>query len=133
MKRVESADISGFVDEFVLNEIFHKMMITSIVNRYHCEPHEAVALIKRSPPILSGLPHLWEAADLLQKVNVSHIPGPFFPEAYRISREGNLLSTDAVHVAAMRKEQISLIATNDTDFSRISAIQVYRPASADLP
>jgi uncharacterized protein len=133
MKRVESSDIYGFVDEFVLNEVFHKMMITSIVNRYHCEPHEAVSLIKRSPSILADLSLLWQATELLHKVNVTGIPGPFFPDAYKISREWNLLSTDAVHVAAMRKEQISFIATNDTDFSRVSLLQVCRPASQIQP
>jgi predicted nucleic acid-binding protein len=133
MKRVESSDISGFVDEFVLNEVFHKLMITSIVNRYHCEPHEAVSLIKRSPSILADLSLLWKATDLLQKVNVTGIAGPFFPDTYRTSREWNLLSTDAVHVAAMRKEQLSFIATNDTDFLRVSALQVCHPVSQSLP
>jgi predicted nucleic acid-binding protein len=133
LKRIESGDISGFVDEFVLNEVYHKLMITGIVNRYHCEPHEVISLIKRSPSILAELSPVWEASDLLQKLNLTCIPGPFFPDAFQISREWNLLSTDAVHVAAMRKEQISFIATNDTDFTRVSSFQVYRPASQDLP
>jgi len=132
LKRIESADISGFVDEFVLNEVFHKLMITGIVNRYHCEPHEAIVLIKRSPTILADLTPVWEASSLLQNVNVTSISGPFFPDAYRISHEWNILSTDAVHVAAMRKEQISFIATNDTDFKRIPTLQVCHPAHRDL-
>lgn len=120
------------MDEFVLNEVYHKLMITAIVNRYHCEPHEAISLIKRSPSILAELSPVWEASELLQKLNITCIPGPFFPDAYQISREGNLLSTDAVHVAAMRKEQISFIATNDTDFTRVPSFRVYRPASPDM-
>ena len=133
LKRIESSDISGFVDEFVMNEVFHKLMITSVVNRYHCAPHEAVPLVRRLPTILADLSTLWEASDLLQKVDVTSIPGPFFPDAYRISQKYHLLSTDAVHVVAMRKEQISFIATNDTDFVRVPALQLCRPVPQDLP
>jgi predicted nucleic acid-binding protein len=133
MKKIEDGDIFGFVDEFVLNEVLHKLMITAIVNRFHCAPHEAIAIVKHSPSILADLPHLWEASDLLQRIDVTCIPGPLFPKSLAISREWNLFATDAVHVAAMKKEQISCIATNDADFSRISFLQLFRPVPTDAP
>jgi predicted nucleic acid-binding protein len=39
----------------------------------------------------------------------------------------NLLATDAVHVAAMRKENIIHLASNDTDFSRVDFLHLWRP------
>ena len=78
LKRIESGDISGFVDEFVLNEVYHKLMITGIVNRYHCEPHEAISLIKRSPSIRAELSPVCEASELLQKLKYHQYTRPIF-------------------------------------------------------
>lgn len=115
------------MDEFVLDEVFHKLMITAVVNHFHCTPYQAIDRVKQSPDILAGLTTLWEAADLLQRMDLVAIQGPFFPDAFGICRTWNLLAADAVHVAAMKKEKISCIATNDSDFSRVSCLKIYRP------
>lgn len=127
IKRIEDNDITGFVDEFVLNEVFHKLMITSVVEGYHCPPAQAVAVIKKSPEILNEFPSLWEACDMLKNIGVEIIPGPFFSDSMEIARQYNLFATDAVHVAAMRKEKLMDIATNDADFSRVPSLQIWKP------
>lgn len=47
IKRIEENDILGFADEFVLNEVFHKLMVTSVVEQCRCSPIQAVAVIKK--------------------------------------------------------------------------------------
>ena len=100
-------DIIGYTDEFVLNEVFHKMMITAIINQEHCSPQEAVLIAKNSPEIVKDLTHLWEATELLKILDLRIITGPFYPESYHISHDFGLLATDSVHVAVMRKEKIT--------------------------
>ncbi|MEN6395723.1 MAG: hypothetical protein ABFC78_04490 [Methanoregula sp.] len=102
-------------------------MITSVVEEYHCPPALAVAVIKKSPEILNEFPSLWEACDMLKNIGVEIIPGPFFSDSMEIAHQYNLFATDAVHVAAMRKEKLMDIATNDADFSRVPSLQIWKP------
>jgi len=99
------------------------------VNRFHCSPQKAIALVKNTPEILKDFPALWEAGEMLQAMNVKVISGPFFPESFALMQEHHLLITDAVHVAAMNKEKGIHIASNDKDFSRVSSLSVWRPQS----
>ena len=127
MKRIEQSDINGYCNDFVFNEVIHKLMVTAIVNRYHYSPHEVVSIIKKEPKILNEIPELWQAGELLNAIDLKFISGPFFPEALKISKKYNLLITDAVHVAAMKKEGITHIATNDADFVRIPSLEIIKP------
>jgi hypothetical protein len=91
-------EITGFVDEFVLNEVFHKLMVPSIVNRYRISP-QAVTSMKNNPGILKELPELWQACELLKTIGVKIVPGPFFPDFLVVAQEYPLLATDAIHEA----------------------------------
>ena len=44
-------------------------------------------------------------------------------------QEHYLLSTDAIHVAAMNKEKVTHIASNDKDFFRVPWLSVWKPQS----
>lgn len=81
IKRIEENDIAGFIDEFVLNEVFHKLMVTAIMNCHRCSPAEAIAFVKKTPEILRELPQLWEACEILETVNVKNISGTLFSES----------------------------------------------------
>jgi predicted nucleic acid-binding protein len=129
IKRTEEGDIQGIVDDFVYNEVMHKLMVTAIVNRFHCSPQKAIAHIKNTPEILKEFPTLWEAGEMLWAMNVNVIIGPFFPDSFALMQEHHLLITDAVHVAAMNKEKVTHIASNDKDFSRVPWLSVWKPQS----
>ena len=127
IQRTEEMDIQGIVDEFVYNEVMHKLMVTAIVNRFHCSPQKAITLIKNTPEILKVFPALWEVGEMLQAMNVKVILGPFFPESFTLMQEHHLLITDAVHIAAMNKAKVTHIASNDNDFSRVPWLSVWKP------
>jgi len=88
-------DIQGMVDEFVYNEVMHKLMVTAIVNKLHCSPTKAIAIVKNTPELLKGFPALQEAGEMLRTMNVKVISGPFFPESVALMQEHHLLITDA--------------------------------------
>jgi len=69
-------DIQGIVDEFVYNEVIHKLTVTAVMNRFHCSPQQVITLIKDTPEILKDFPALWEAGDMLRAMNkekITHI------------------------------------------------------------
>ena len=129
MKRTEETDLQGIVDEFVYNEVMHKLMVTAMVNQFHCSPQNAITLVKNTPGILKNFPALREAGEILRAMNVKVISGPFFPESFALMQEHHLLITDAVHIAAMNKEKVTHIASNDKDFSRVPWVSVWKPKS----
>ena len=120
-------DIQGIVDEFVYNEVIHKLMVTALVNRFHCSPQQAITLVKNKPEILKDFPALWESGEMLRAMNLKVISGPFFPESFALMLEHHLLITDAVHITAMNKEKVTHIASNDKDFSRVPSLSVWKP------
>ena len=66
---------------------------------------------------------------MLQAMNLKVISGPFFPQSFALMQEHHLLITDAVNIAAMNKEKVIHIASNDKDFSRVPGLSVWRPQS----
>jgi len=50
-----------------------------------------------------------------------------FDLALKISKKYGLLSNDALHLAIMKQEGVSTIASNDRDFSSVEWIQIWRP------
>jgi predicted nucleic acid-binding protein len=127
MQRTQELDIQGFVDEFVYNEVMHKLMVTAMVNRFRCSLQNAIALVKNTPGILKDFPALWEAGEILRALDVKVISGPFFPESFGLMQEHHLFITDAVHIAAMNREKVTHIASNDKDFSRVPTLSVWKP------
>lgn len=47
--------------------------------------------------------------------------------AVDLSNKYGLLISDATHLAVIKSEGISNIATNDTDFQRLNEIDIYKP------
>ena len=110
-------------------------MITAIVNQLQCSPQHAVAAVKRNPAIIKEFPALQQAGEILRALNVKVIPGPFFSESLTFMQEHHLLITDAVHIAAMKKEEVTHIASNDKDFSRVPGLSLWKPEpdTRDVP
>ena len=103
--------------------------MTSIVNRCHCSPVQAIAVVKKTPELLNEFPPLWEACDMLKNIGMKIIHGPLFADSIVIAHQYNLLATDAAHVAAMKRENLVNLATNDADFSRVQFLHLWRPES----
>jgi predicted nucleic acid-binding protein len=49
-------------------------------------------------------------------------------EAAKISQQSGLLSNDALLIAVMQAHRLTKLASNDTDFDRITGISRYGPA-----
>ena len=69
IQRTEEMDIQGIVDEFVYSEVMHKLMVTAIVNRFHCSPQKAIALVKNKPENLKDFPAPHKEGEMLQSMN----------------------------------------------------------------
>jgi len=48
-------------------------------------------------------------------------------ESMRLSKKCSLLASDALSVAVMNRNNIGIIATNDSDFKRVKGIEMWVP------
>jgi predicted nucleic acid-binding protein len=125
--RVEKSEISGNTSEYVLNEVFHKLMIAEVVKTFTQTAKQAVSLIKKKPEVIEELETIWIEMDIIKSLNISILDGSVFPNFIEISKKYWLLATDAFHVATMKRYEITNIATNDPDFERVEWITVFKP------
>ena len=118
--RVEKGEISGYTSDFVLDEVFHKLMIAEVVKKFGITARKVVGLIKEKPEVIAELEVVWSEIEIIKCFTL-------FPEFVEISKKYRLMATDAIHVATMKKHGITNIATNDPDFERVERIRVWKP------
>ena len=128
LERVDRGEIDGHVSDFVLNEVFHKLMIAEITKKLTMSTREAISYIKENPKVISELETIWEEMKIIEESNIVILKNiTVFPEFVQISREYNLMATDAFHVTVMEKSGIKDIVTFDNDFERVDFIKVWKP------
>ena len=127
--KVDEGGVTGCVSDFVLNEVFHKLMIAEVVKKFKKTAKEAVAYIKRNSEVISNLEIIWREMDIIESSNIIILKNEssVFPDFVEISRIYNLMATDAMHVSVMKKHGITNIATNDRDFERVEWLNVWKP------
>jgi uncharacterized protein len=127
LKRVEKEELLGFASDLVLNEVFHKLMISEIAETEGVEANSAAKLIKRDPEIIGDLRRIWEEMELLSGFGVTLLNTTTYPEFVRLSREYLLSAADAAHLAAMQSNGIMSMASNDRDFKRVPWLKQWLP------
>lgn len=128
LERVDRGIIEGYVSDFVLNEVFHKLMIAEVTKKFTMSTGEAVFYMRGNPKVISELETIWEEMKFIEESNIVILKNiTVFPEFVQISREYNLMATDAFHVTVMKKSGIKNIATFDKDFERVDFIRVWKP------
>jgi len=126
--KVDARKIEGYASDFVLNEVFHKLMIAEITKKLKKNAMEAISYVKTNPEVISELETIWKEMKIIEESNIIILRNiSVFPDFVYISRKYNLMATDSFHVTVMKKYGIKDIATFDKDFERVDFIRVWRP------
>jgi len=127
---VETNRSVGVTSIFVVNEVFHKMMMSEACDRFTIGMGQAVRYLKNNHQAISSLTTCRENIERIRHINnlrVVEVPGQVFNKAINFSRRYGMLITDAIHVATMYEYNIRTVATNDRDFERIEWLSVWKP------
>lgn len=125
--RIEKGEIKGYTSDFVLNGIFHKLMIAEVVKKFGVEAKQVVRFVKKNPGVIAELETVWTEMEIIKGFNISILNGSLFPDFIEISKRYWLMATDALHVATMKRNGITNIATNDPDFEKVEWLNVWKP------
>jgi len=87
----------------------------------------ANSLFKQRPEIICELSDVWDEMDIINDINITILNGQTFPEFVDLSKKYRLLAMDSAHLAIMRRNGLTNLATNDADFSRVAELKIWKP------
>lgn len=130
LKDVSRGKYTGVVSVIVCSEVFHRVMVAEVIEKYKLDPGRAVRYLKEKPGVVKELNVARSAIENIQRIEnlmIAGVGGDIIGISLEYSRRYGLLSNDSIHLATMQKEGISTLASNDRDFERIEWISVWRP------
>jgi predicted nucleic acid-binding protein len=105
-------------------------LIAEIVERENISPGSVSKCLKEDPELVRDSTKAWSAIEKIKQINHLTMVGideSIFELALRYSKKYGLLSNDALHLATMKQEGLSTLASNDRDFGSVKWLQIWRP------
>lgn len=130
LKRVEQGQLHGVTSAHGLADVSHRLMTLEAINLLGWPaPGIAARLRKHHTEIPKLTVYLQAIAGLpLSRIQVFPITQPLVEKATFLSRDYELLTGDALVVAAMQANGVAHLASNDPDFDRVPGLIRYAPA-----
>ena len=126
IERVENGKFEGFISPIIVSETLFNFIKASIVRDYGITPKEVVFFLKAKPEVISKI-DIGKATDLFRIFSILPVSELEVEECYKAIKDHALLTNDAFHVATMKIQGITNIATNDPDFERVGGLKVWKP------
>lgn len=130
LERVEKGDIRGIISASIVLEVTHRIMIEEAALAFpDIKPKDFVKYLKNHPEIVKNLELNQKIPSKITMLNIEIIPLDMgiIERSQKIKTEYGSLSNDAVILQIMKELNISLLASNDSDFDGVDFITVYKP------
>jgi len=126
---VQAEDVTGYINSTVIDEFFHKALLTQIYIEKHLSPREAIAYIKKHPAILNTLDTPYTVTrEVMEQYNLRVLDtSDVLADTLRISQQYGLLFSDALHAASARRHHIDYFVTND----RVDFLTLVSPSAEE--
>ena len=129
LQRVENQELSGITSSHVLSEMAHRLITDEASSRFGWPMNGMARRLRNHPAQLQQLSRHRQAIDELALIGIQVLPvsGSDVSLAADLTCQHGLLSSDALSVAVMRAHSLTLLASHDADFDRVSGIIRYAP------
>ncbi|MBI3755431.1 MAG: type II toxin-antitoxin system VapC family toxin [Deltaproteobacteria bacterium] len=128
-RKVEEGKIFAYTSTIVLAEVLHRLMVIEASKKFNAQPKHIVKLLKNNPDKASSLTEHLKSFDLIEKLGVSILPvtAHDLRVSIELKRGHGLLTIDAINVSVMKNNDLTIIASNDSDYSRIAFLTHINP------
>jgi len=128
--RIESQELLGFSSTHILTEVAHRLMMFEVSQLPGSSGVNAKHRVQRQPAVVQQLTRFRTAVENIFQghLQILTIPPALIVEAAKVSQLTGLLSNDALTVAVMQANNLTKIASLDTDFDRVPGVTRYAPA-----
>lgn len=120
---IRMEEIKAYTSVNVAEEVVYKIMMF--------EFREIKSFLKNKPEVIRELEKPWKVLnDIKNSVEILDVKSDDPIESGKLSKRYSLLPSDSLSVAVMKRNDIEVIATNDTDFEKIDGIKIWAPVKA---
>lgn len=129
LERIEQQDLMGFTSAAVVAELGHRLMTIEAVSRFGWPFQGIAARLRHHPTEVQQLDRQRQAIDELAVIPVQILPvsARHVSLAADCSRNFGLLTNDALLVVVMKDSALQCLASNDSDFDRVSGLTRFAP------
>lgn len=129
LQRIEDGDIFGYTSSVVLAEVLHRLMVIEASKKLDILPKNVIKYLKENPdkiPFLSDHP---KSLDFIERIGVTILPvnAHDLNMSIGLKMELGLLTIDSINLSVMKNNNLSAIASNDSDFKKIPWLNLYLP------
>jgi predicted nucleic acid-binding protein len=130
LERIARQDLVGFTSGHVLTNVAHRLMTIEAIATLGWPEAGIASRLKRHHAEIANLNRHRLAIDQIAAFGIQVIPitHALVASAALVSQQHQLLSGDALVVAAMQSLGVTNIATEDADFDRVPGITRYAPS-----
>jgi predicted nucleic acid-binding protein len=130
LDRIDNHEITGFTFASVLAEVVHRLMTIEACQRFNWPAKGIARRLRRHPAEVQQLTRSRQAVDEIILIGLDVLPvgRSQVSLAPDLSRQTGLLCGDALIVAVMQANGLTLLASKDPDFDRVPGITRYAPA-----
>jgi uncharacterized protein len=130
LERIEHREFGGYVSSHGLADVAHRLMTIEAMNRLGWPVTRLAARLKKHHAEIPNLTEYRQALVKLGQVGVRVLPvtESLVVRAAALSQQFELLTGDALVVAAMQSHGLTNLASNDSDFDRVPGLTRYAPA-----
>lgn len=127
--RIETGLIQGVTSTTVLTDVAHRLLVTEAIARYPEIARHPVRFLKRHPAIVRTLSQTRLIVERLTRLplQVITLTPALWHHAVLLTHELGLLMNDAIIIDCLRRLRLRHLASNDTDFTRVAGITLWRP------
>lgn len=127
--RVEERDVEAFTSTIILSEVLHRLMIVEAIEKHELPLRGIVRYLKEHPDIVMTLEKYSVAPEKIHQMNVAilAVALPDLVGSKGVRDSYGLLTNDSTSVSILERFGITDIATNDSDFERVSGLRVWKP------
>jgi predicted nucleic acid-binding protein len=129
LDRIENKEIVGFTSAHVLAEVVHRLMTIEACQRFGWPVKGIARRLRKNAAEVRQLTRSRQAVDEITLIglDVLSVGKKQVSVAPDISRQTGLLCGDALLVAVMQDQGLTLLASEDADFDRVPGITRYAP------
>lgn len=133
-QRIEDGDLSGYTSSVVLAEVLHRLMVIEASKKFDIQPKKVVKYLKENPNKISSLTDHPKSLDFIERIGVTILPvnAHDLKVSIDLKTEFGLLTIDAINLSVMKNNDLFTIASNDSDFEKVSCLNLYLPYISDL-
>jgi len=129
LQRIENQEIEGFTSTHVLAETAHRLLTLEARARHGWSSGKVVHRLKKNPSVFQGLTQFRIAIERVRQSRIQVLPASaaLLVAAAGHCQQYGLLITDALSVALMQAHGLTKLASEDSDFDRVSGLTRYAP------